>query len=281
MDAIWSQSVRAVVRRSSVALPVWVSLSNHRQPDRREIRPSRPTSAVTRSVSVVWTEKSKESQCGVVTWRSSPQSEWSARSRSPPAPTAPPRRQPARRPAARRSRASAAAGADSGATYKIGFQGPLSGDNQQLGINEVNARRTGRRAGQRRGRSRLHPRAGQVRRRRAPGQGPGRRGDPAAGHRRRRRHRAELLRCDQGRRCHLQRGSARADQPVGDQRHADHLRLDRLPPHRAAGLRRGPAGRRLAGRPRPRPSTSSTTCPTTARVSATTSRRSSRPRASR
>ncbi len=34
---------------------------------------------------------------------------------------------------------SAAAGnASSDATYKIGFQGPLSGDNQQLGINEVN-----------------------------------------------------------------------------------------------------------------------------------------------
>ncbi len=33
---------------------------------------------------------------------------------------------------------SAAAGGDSGVTYKIGFQGPLSGDNQQLGINEVN-----------------------------------------------------------------------------------------------------------------------------------------------
>ncbi|WP_111765900.1 branched-chain amino acid ABC transporter substrate-binding protein [Nakamurella deserti] len=31
------------------------------------------------------------------------------------------------------------AGGGSGATYKIGFQGPLSGDNQQLGINEVNA----------------------------------------------------------------------------------------------------------------------------------------------
>ena len=30
-------------------------------------------------------------------------------------------------------------GSDSGATYKIAFQGPLSGDNQQLGINEVNA----------------------------------------------------------------------------------------------------------------------------------------------
>jgi branched-chain amino acid transport system substrate-binding protein len=34
---------------------------------------------------------------------------------------------------------SAPAPSDSGATYKIGFQGPLSGDNQQLGINEVNA----------------------------------------------------------------------------------------------------------------------------------------------
>jgi branched-chain amino acid transport system substrate-binding protein len=30
-------------------------------------------------------------------------------------------------------------GSGSGTTYKIGFQGPLSGDNQQLGINEVNA----------------------------------------------------------------------------------------------------------------------------------------------
>ena len=30
-------------------------------------------------------------------------------------------------------------GSDSNATYKIGFEGPLSGDNQQLGINEVNA----------------------------------------------------------------------------------------------------------------------------------------------
>ena len=30
-------------------------------------------------------------------------------------------------------------GAGSGQTYKIGFQGALSGDNQQLGINEVNA----------------------------------------------------------------------------------------------------------------------------------------------
>jgi branched-chain amino acid transport system substrate-binding protein len=29
-------------------------------------------------------------------------------------------------------------GSDSGATYKIAFEGPLSGDNQQLGINEVN-----------------------------------------------------------------------------------------------------------------------------------------------
>jgi branched-chain amino acid transport system substrate-binding protein len=29
-------------------------------------------------------------------------------------------------------------GNDSGATYTIAFQGPLSGDNQQLGINEVN-----------------------------------------------------------------------------------------------------------------------------------------------
>ncbi|MEO5832154.1 MAG: branched-chain amino acid ABC transporter substrate-binding protein, partial [Nakamurella sp.] len=41
------------------------------------------------------------------------------------------------------SSSSAAAGSssavDTGATYKIGFQGPLSGDNQQLGINEVNA----------------------------------------------------------------------------------------------------------------------------------------------
>ena len=34
---------------------------------------------------------------------------------------------------------SAGGGGNSGATYKIGFQGPLSGDNQQLGINEVNA----------------------------------------------------------------------------------------------------------------------------------------------
>lgn len=34
---------------------------------------------------------------------------------------------------------SAAAGGAAGKTYKIGFQGPLSGDNQQLGINEVNA----------------------------------------------------------------------------------------------------------------------------------------------
>ena len=30
-------------------------------------------------------------------------------------------------------------GGGGGTTYKIGFQGPLSGDNQQLGINEVNA----------------------------------------------------------------------------------------------------------------------------------------------
>ncbi|MHA3703016.1 branched-chain amino acid ABC transporter substrate-binding protein [Jatrophihabitans sp. YIM 134969] len=30
-------------------------------------------------------------------------------------------------------------GSDTNATYKIGFEGPLSGDNQQLGINEVNA----------------------------------------------------------------------------------------------------------------------------------------------
>ena len=30
-------------------------------------------------------------------------------------------------------------GSNSNQTYKIGFQGPLSGDNQQLGINEVNA----------------------------------------------------------------------------------------------------------------------------------------------
>jgi branched-chain amino acid transport system substrate-binding protein len=30
-------------------------------------------------------------------------------------------------------------GGDTNATYKIGFEGPLSGDNQQLGINEVNA----------------------------------------------------------------------------------------------------------------------------------------------
>ena len=34
---------------------------------------------------------------------------------------------------------SAAASAASGATVKIGFEGPLSGDNAQLGINEVNA----------------------------------------------------------------------------------------------------------------------------------------------
>ena len=32
-----------------------------------------------------------------------------------------------------------ASGGNSNATYKIGFEGPLSGDNQQLGINEVNA----------------------------------------------------------------------------------------------------------------------------------------------
>src|SRR4051794_12888140 len=32
-------------------------------------------------------------------------------------------------------------GGAGGTTYKIGFQGPLSGDNQQLGINEVNAAR--------------------------------------------------------------------------------------------------------------------------------------------
>ena len=31
------------------------------------------------------------------------------------------------------------AGSGSGETYKIAFEGPLSGDNQQLGINEVNA----------------------------------------------------------------------------------------------------------------------------------------------
>lgn len=35
--------------------------------------------------------------------------------------------------------ASASSGGASNATYKIGFEGPLSGDNQQLGINEVNA----------------------------------------------------------------------------------------------------------------------------------------------
>lgn len=37
------------------------------------------------------------------------------------------------------SSAGSSSAADTGATYKIGFQGPLSGDNQQLGINEVNA----------------------------------------------------------------------------------------------------------------------------------------------
>src|ERR1700710_107558 len=31
------------------------------------------------------------------------------------------------------------AGSGGGATYSIAFEGPLSGDNQQLGINEVNA----------------------------------------------------------------------------------------------------------------------------------------------
>ena len=34
---------------------------------------------------------------------------------------------------------SSSSGSNSGKTYKIGFQGPLSGDNQQLGINEVNS----------------------------------------------------------------------------------------------------------------------------------------------
>jgi branched-chain amino acid transport system substrate-binding protein len=34
---------------------------------------------------------------------------------------------------------SSTGGAGSGTTYKIGFEGPLTGDNKQLGINEVNA----------------------------------------------------------------------------------------------------------------------------------------------
>lgn len=46
-------------------------------------------------------------------------------------------------PAASNTSSAAATGGSSAAatdaTYKIGFQGPLSGDNQQLGINEVNA----------------------------------------------------------------------------------------------------------------------------------------------
>jgi branched-chain amino acid transport system substrate-binding protein len=34
---------------------------------------------------------------------------------------------------------SSSSGGGSGKTYKIGFQGALSGENQQLGINEINA----------------------------------------------------------------------------------------------------------------------------------------------
>ncbi|WP_375504339.1 branched-chain amino acid ABC transporter substrate-binding protein [uncultured Jatrophihabitans sp.] len=37
------------------------------------------------------------------------------------------------------SSSSSSSGGGSGKTYKIGFEGPLSGDNKQLGINEINA----------------------------------------------------------------------------------------------------------------------------------------------
>ena len=57
------------------------------------------------------------------------------------------------------SNSSGSNGGGSNKTYKIGFQGPLSGDNQQLGINEVNGVTARRRAGQRQGRPRLQARS--------------------------------------------------------------------------------------------------------------------------
>ena len=60
---------------------------------------------------------------------------------------------------------------DSGDTYTIAFQGPLSGDNQQLGINEVNGVQLAIDQANEDGEPRLQAQAAQGRRRRRPGQG--------------------------------------------------------------------------------------------------------------
>ena len=163
-------------------------------------------------------------------------------------------------------------GSGSGATYKIAFEGPLSGDNQQLGINEVNAAQLA--IDQANATGDLGFKLKLVK---ADDQG-----DPA-------RRRPPPRRCCRTPPCSAwsarrspvpprrsARPTARPAWPdhhaVGDQRHAEPAGLHHLPPDRPDRQRRGhrrpPTG--WPGRATRR-SSSSTTSPTTARVSPTRS----------
>ena len=163
--------------------------------------------------------------------------------------------------------------AGGGGNYKIGFQGPLSGDNAQLGINEVQRGRPCREPGQPEQHLRLQGDAGEVRRRRRPvRRRPGRgaqvlQQDPAIlGV-----DRSRVLRRDQGRRGDLRRRPPGADLRIGDQPDALAAWASRpstasCPPTTLEG-RRPPTGWPRGSRR----SSSSMTCPTTARVSPTRS----------
>ena len=70
--------------------------------------------------------------------------------------------------------AAAAVAPARGKTYKIGFEGPLSGDNAQLGINEENAVKLAIEQANAKGDLRSSCSRAEVRRRRRPGQGAGR-----------------------------------------------------------------------------------------------------------
>ena len=149
------------------------------------------------------------------------------------------------------SSARAAPAARAAPTYKIGFEGPLSGDNQQLGINEVNAVKLAIDQANAERQPRLQARAGQVRRQGDPAKAPAAAAALHPGHRRRRRRsaRASPVPTKAVGKTYGAAGLAMIS-PSATNATLTTLGLHDLPPHRPAGQRRGHAGRRLAGQAR-------------------------------
>ena len=154
---------------------------------------------------------------------------------------------PGSRQPARRDRRPAPASA--GGTVKIGFDGPLSGDNAQLGINEVNAVELAVKEANDNNtygfKVELVKSDDVGDPAKAPAAATQLQQDPAIlgviG--------PSFSGATLAVGASYDQAGLRADQSVGDQPDAERPGLQVLPPHRPAGLARGQGGRRLAGRP--------------------------------